>query len=280
MPVLSAPLPQLHFCFGFGAFIAPLLIGGSLDDIANVHALRTSFVVLALVILPFIALLVFRFPTPGSKSAAAAAFYADDARVLVRATAPTAIAAADDADADAAADSTQDGSAASASAQRPLSSRSSSELRVIFLAAAILFCDVGVEMSTAGFLAAFAVESPALRFAETSAANLVRACVFTSHAICHAGSDIGRGSAPVVIFNMCLHAMYHLLYHQVAIYWMFFTGSRFASIFVSIRVSSARMLGYAMTGVFLSILVCKPLLSVCAMPIFLDEQMSHDNCFL
>ena len=36
---------------------------------------------------------------------------------------------------------------------------------------------------------------------------------------------------------------------------MFFTGSRFASIFVSIRVSSARMLGYAMTGVFLSILV-------------------------
>ena len=45
---------------------------------------------------------------------------------------------------------------------------------------------------------------------------------------------------------------------QVAIYWMFFTASRFASIFVSIRISSARMLGYAMTGVLLSILVRRP----------------------
>ena len=191
---------QLHFCFGFGAFIAPLLIGGSLDDVADVHALRTAFVVLALVILPFIALLVFRFPTPGSKSAAAAAFYADDANALVRATAPAAIAAADGADADAEAevDSAQDGSAASgaasASAQRPLSSRSSAELRVIFLAAAILFCDVGVEMSTAGFLAAFAVESPALRFAETSAANLVRVHTCVTLASCRACTEIDIAS--------------------------------------------------------------------------------------
>jgi fucose permease len=107
-------------------------------------------VVLGLLVVPFIALLALRFPSP-SKTAASVKFYADSQQEIDHA-----IAQGD-----------------SAHENPAFSSLLAPEKLVVALATIMLFCDVGVEMSAAGFIPEFATQAARIKFSEVTAANLV-----------------------------------------------------------------------------------------------------------
>lgn len=216
-------MQALHFFFGLGAFISPLVVGAVLDAYGG--EVKVAWTILGLVGSPLL-LLMLRYPTPGKPESEA--FYADEMDPIP-AIAASSAANAHSADADSvesaaieptrvnieAADSAaQDADAAADdAAASSFFARPRSELGVIAASAGILYFAVGIEVCSGSFIPTFSVKSPLIGFNE------------------HQGSSL------------------------VASFWASFTLARFVAIFVSVRLSPLQLLCSCLAGLGLSISV-------------------------
>jgi fucose permease len=219
-------MQALHFFFGLGAFISPLVVGAVLDAYGG--EVKVAWTILGLVGSPLL-LLMLRYPTPGKPGSEA--FYADEMDPIpsVAATSATNAHSVEGTaieptrvNIEAADGAAQDADAAAGDAAAPsFFARPRSELGVIAASAGILYFAVGIEVCSGSFIPTFSVKSPLIGFNE------------------HKGSNL------------------------VASFWASFTLARFVAIFVSVRLSPLQLLCSCLAGLGLSISVRACVDSVC-----------------
>lgn len=153
-------MQALHFSFGLGAFISPIIVGAVLEAYAG--TVKVAFVALGLVGAPFL-LLLLHFPSPGRPDSCA--FYEVDE--VLPPTRKDGVESVDDASAA--------GAVASVAAAAPTSlfALARRDQVVVALVASILFAAVGIEVASGSFIPTFAVKTPAIAFDEFGGSTLV-----------------------------------------------------------------------------------------------------------